>query len=75
MGIHWEIPSDGSDPWPVLVLEKAGLGDLWSFARSEEGRAMSIEKRLGICLDIAQAISTLHEHGMFYSISSFQYFI
>ena len=62
-GVYWEIPSNNSYPWPVLVLEKADFGDLWSFARSPEGRQMSMKERLGVCLDVAQAIVTLHENG------------
>jgi hypothetical protein len=62
-GVYWEL-SDGSDPWPVLVFDKAHHGNMWSFATSPEGLQMSFKDRLGICLDIAQAISALHELGM-----------
>jgi len=62
-GAYWEVPTDGSPPWPILVFERADLGDLWSFAKSAEGLEMSFEKRLGICLDVTQAVSALHNLG------------
>lgn len=62
-GIYWEI-AENSVPWPILVFDKAHRGDLWSFAKSSEGLQMNFKDRLGICLDIAQAISALHALGM-----------
>jgi hypothetical protein len=62
-GVYWEVPPDGTIPWPVLILEKADLGDLWSFARTPEGRRMTMQQRIGICLDMAQAMTALHENG------------
>ena len=49
--------------WPVLLLEKAQLGDLMSFMLSAEGRAMTMRERLEICSDIANAIIALHSIG------------
>lgn len=62
-GVYWELDADQSDPWPVLVMEQADLGDLWSFATSEEGIATTFDDRIGICVDLAQAVYTLHENG------------
>lgn len=63
-GICWEIPAQSEKVWPVLLLEKAQLGDLESFMLSAEGKAMTMHERLGICSDVANAIIALHSNGM-----------
>lgn len=63
-GIYWEL-SEKSDPWPVLVFDKANRGDMWAFGTSPMGLQMNLKDRLGICLDIAQAMTALHELGLF----------
>ena len=63
-GICWEIPPQSERVWPVLILEKAQLGDLESFMLSEEGRATTMHERLGLCSDVANAIIALHSNGM-----------
>jgi hypothetical protein len=60
MGICWDILSSGC-VWPVLVFEKTVIGDLWSFAGSEEGKNASIETRLKLCADVATAVGDLHQ--------------
>ena len=62
-GISWEIPEQSHKVWPVLVLEKAQLGDLKSFMSTELGRSTTIHERLELCTDIASAIITLHANG------------
>ena len=64
-GICWEISSQSEKVWPVLILEKAPLGDLESFMFSEEGRATTIYERLALCGDIANAIIALHSNGIY----------
>lgn len=64
-GISWEISPQSGKFWPVLILEKAPLGDLESFMFSEEGRATTIDERLALCSDIANAIITLHSNGIY----------
>jgi hypothetical protein len=59
-GVYLEIAADNPNVWPVLILEKAPLGDLQSLMCSEEGRKMSIVEKLQICLDIASAIMAMH---------------
>ena len=63
-GICWEISSQSERVWPVLILEKAQLGDLESFMFSKEGKALTIRERLGLSGDIANAIIALHSNGM-----------
>ena len=63
-GICWETPAQSEKVCPVLLLEKAQLGDLQSFMLSTEGRAMQMHERLGICSDVANAIIALHSNGM-----------
>lgn len=71
-GICWETSSDGKEIWPVLVLEKANLGDMWNFGQSPEGRQLSLKDRLLLCLDVATALSTLHENGKYTILRNFR---
>jgi hypothetical protein len=59
-GICWEAPPETEKVWPILILEKAQLGDLQSFICSEQGRKMSFEERLGLCTDGGSALVTMH---------------
>ena len=61
-GISWEIHPKSHKVWPVLVLEKAQLGDLRSFMNSEEGRSTTLRDRLELCTDVASAIIALHSN-------------
>lgn len=61
-GISWEIHPESHKVWPVLVLEKAQLGDLSSFMNSEEGRLTTMRDRLELCTDVASAIIALHSN-------------
>jgi hypothetical protein len=72
IGICWDIEENSEtlkedqdisadiQIWPVLVFEKSHLGDLYSFARSSRGKALSVENRLKICADISIAIRDMH---------------
>src|ERR1700722_17256900 len=55
LGICWDIPQD-DEVWPVLVFEKAHLGDLYHFAQSGKGKNLSLEDMLKICVDVGIAI-------------------
>lgn len=59
-GISWDIPREQDRPWPVLIFEKAELGDLFEFTSSNKGRKMRIEERLKLCIDIGVAIMDMH---------------
>jgi hypothetical protein len=61
-GICWDIPQD-DQVWPVLVFQKAHLGDLYQFSRSGIGRNLSMEDRLSLCVDIGIAIRDMHFNG------------
>ncbi|KAL9076518.1 MAG: hypothetical protein Q9161_000850 [Pseudevernia consocians] len=63
-GISWEIHRKSHRVWPVLVLEKAQLGDLKSFMSSEQGRLTTMRDRLELCTDVASAIIALHSNYM-----------
>lgn len=58
-GICWEISSDHK-VWPVLVLEKSTFGNLYDFLRLPTGRDLSMNDRLGLCLNIIMAIVDMH---------------
>ena len=66
-GICWEVKADSEDVWPVLVFERAQLGDLQMFMDSEDGRNSSFDTRIELCIGIAKAIMIMHscstEHG------------
>jgi hypothetical protein len=68
--VYWELLPGVTQPWPVLVLEKADIGNLWFFGSSLEGLQMSIEQRLTICLDIGSAVSVLHDNGKNYALEN-----
>jgi serine/threonine protein kinase len=51
--------------WPILIFEKAGLGTLGDFMKSDQGKALSLEDRGKICCDIASAIAFSHRKGKF----------
>ena len=68
-GISWEITEKGDGVWPVIILDKAALGDLDFFMYTEEGKNLTFEKRLDLCAGIASAIRALHGCSMFIAIA------
>jgi hypothetical protein len=60
-GIAWEH-QDGA-VWPVLVFAKANCGSLRSFMAGERGRDLDFEAKLGLCIDVALALFTLHQNS------------
>lgn len=58
-GICWDISREDDRPWPVLVFEMSSLGDLHCFLR-QEGKDMTIDQRLWLCVDIGMAIMDMH---------------
>jgi serine/threonine protein kinase len=64
-GICWDISQD-DQVWPVLVFEKAHLGDLDQFVTSIKGTKLSMEDRLDLCVDIGIAIKDMHSNSKEY---------
>jgi hypothetical protein len=77
-GVCWDIPHDGSDSsapccvsnyeygakiWPVLVFEKSHHNDLWQYTMSPLGRKLDFKARLRLCVQIGDAISSMHGNG------------
>jgi serine/threonine protein kinase len=60
LGICWDVSPDGA-AWPVLVFDKAELGNRKEFARSEAGEKMSLGEKLYLCIDVARAMRDLHK--------------
>lgn len=58
-GMCWDIPED-DQVWPVLVFQKANLGDLYQFMKSPGGQKSSVEDRLKLCANIGIAIRDMH---------------
>jgi len=65
-GICWDIAPDDT-PWPVLVFEKSEYEDLYDFAQRPIGRAMGIDERVKLCVDIGSAIQYMHSISKWYS--------
>jgi hypothetical protein len=59
-GLCWEYTAGKAHP--VLVFEKA-VGDLKNYMEVGEGKNLVFEDRLDICLNIGDALITLHECG------------
>jgi serine/threonine protein kinase len=62
-GICWDVIAD-DEVLPVLVLEKAPFGNLYTFLERPVGRDLSIPERLSLSVDIGTAIIHMHSHGM-----------
>ncbi|KAK3384638.1 hypothetical protein B0T24DRAFT_568008 [Lasiosphaeria ovina] len=63
-GLCWEVSSNGQVS-PVLVFEKANLGNLGHFVESAGGdSALSLEDRLNLCVDIGIAVRDMHSLGI-----------
>lgn len=58
-GICWDISPQDGRPWPVLIFEMSPLGDLHRFSR-QEGKDMTVDQRLWLCVDIGMAIMDMH---------------
>lgn len=69
-GVCWDIGSDDSEVWPVLLFEKTPFGDLENFAESEAGKGMSLIDRLRICIDIGTALRDLHSQGEYFEVTN-----
>ena len=65
MGVCWEVDQQSGNIWPVLVSEKAPLGDLRQFLNSEQGTLLSVEDRIQLCVDVMLGIQALHASGTF----------
>ncbi|KIW13608.1 hypothetical protein PV08_08798 [Exophiala spinifera] len=60
-GLTWHISRETTQPWPVLVFEKAGWGDLMSFVERGPGGEMDLSARLDLCAHVLAAVTVLHE--------------
>ncbi len=67
-GICWEVNPEENRILPVLVLERARLGDLFHLRNTQEGNNMSIETKLSLCRQIAEGLAMLHASGELYPI-------
>jgi serine/threonine protein kinase len=59
-GICWEVNPEEGRILPVLVLERARIGDLLQLRDAKEGRNMSVETKLSICCQVAKGLAMLH---------------
>jgi hypothetical protein len=61
-GICWDVIPETEKVWPVLVFEKARLGDLLAFMEQGAGKKLSLEDRLKLSVDIATAVAEMHSN-------------
>lgn len=61
-GLCCDIQTD-ENIWPVLIFQKTGVGDLYTFAHSAKGNNLCMAKKLHLCADIAVAIRDIHSKG------------
>ena len=60
-GVSWNVASNGK-VWPVLVFEKSEIGNLWAFAQTKAGKALSLLERIGLCKAMAAALQFMHSN-------------
>ena len=64
VGVCFDIRHDRlPEVQPVLVFERAPLGDLGAFIASRDDTLLLVEDRLRLCSDIGSALMTLHTYG------------
>ena len=59
-GLCWDIDSKKDEILPVLVFERASYNDATNFFAEDEATRLSFEDRLGLCVDIGNALQSLH---------------
>ena len=66
LGLCWEVDAgtDIEEVWPVLVSQKAQLGDLRAFMGSSQGVEMGLQERTGLCVGFGLGILALHSASM-----------
>ena len=67
-GLCWDVDCGSPKVRPVLVFERTPHGDLDSFMKTNKGRDLTFEERLGLCIDVATAICWLHWLGKYLDI-------
>jgi serine/threonine protein kinase len=65
-GICWEVLKPSGEVWPVLVFQKAKLGDLRRTLSLPESENMDLNMKIGICGEVAKALRIMHQCGKFY---------
>ena len=66
-GICWDVLPEGM-VWPVLVFEKASMGNLKEFIRSDEGKSITFADKLKICADVSAGIRDMHSSSQCWKI-------
>lgn len=62
-GICWEVVSVPQTVRPVLVFEKAQLGNMRAFMESNLGKSLCLEDRMHLIVALASALRLMHSHG------------
>ena len=65
VGFETEGPADSQNAMPVLIVECAELGNLAEVLETarKEGRALSFDGKISLCIDIAHGLEILHACG------------
>jgi len=65
-GICWEVLRPSGEVWPVLVFQKAKLGDLRRTLSLPEAEDMDLDMKIAICGEVAKALRIMHQCGEFH---------
>jgi hypothetical protein len=65
-GICWEVVRPSGEVWPVLVFQKAELGDLRRALTLPEAKDIDLDMKIAICGDVAKALRIMHQCGEYH---------
>jgi hypothetical protein len=67
LGVTYETSANTHQVWPVLLMERSGMGTMEQFLASDEGRQLDGMAKLRLCIQIADACEAMHSLGMLYN--------
>jgi serine/threonine protein kinase len=65
-GICWEVVRPSGEVWPVLVFQKAELGDLRRALTLPETKDIHLDMKIAICGEVAKALRIIHQCGEYH---------
>jgi hypothetical protein len=65
-GICWEVVRPSGEVWPVLVFQKAKLGDLRRALTLPEAKDIDLDRKIAICGEVAKALRIMHQCGEYH---------
>jgi hypothetical protein len=65
-GICWEVMRPSGEVRPVLVFQKAKLGDLRRALTIPEAKDIDLDMKVTICGEVAKALRIMHQCGEYH---------